>query len=106
MGSKGLGQLGSTGLGQLGGKRSGQNQRGIMNRGVRDRNPVDRQRGPLTGLGITAPTPTPRAVIAGTEGQAGSRKRESETEGTGSSGQTGCKEMTQGVLGETDTEIL
>ena len=40
-----------------------------------DRKPVDRQRGPPTGLGITALTPTPRAVIPGTESQAGSRKR-------------------------------
>ena len=68
VGNKGLGQLGSTGLGQLGAKRPRQNQRGIMNRGVRDRNPVDRQKGPPTGLGITALTPTPRAVIPGTEG--------------------------------------
>ena len=39
-----------------------------------DGNPVNRQRGLLTGLGITALTPTPQAVIPGTESQAGSRK--------------------------------
>ena len=44
-------------------------------RGEMDGNPVDRQRGPPTGLGITALTPTPRAVIPGTESQVGTRKR-------------------------------
>ena len=99
VGSKGLGQLGSKGLGQNQRGNTGQNQRGITgqnqrgntgqnqrgitgqnqrgitgqqsglrNRGVMDGNPVD-------GLGITALTPTPRAVIPGTESQAGTRKR-------------------------------
>ena len=37
--------------------------------------PVDRQRGPPTGLGITAVTPTPGAVIPGTKSQAGNGER-------------------------------
>ena len=69
--------------------------------------PVNRQRDPPTGLGITALMPTPRAIIPGTEGKTGSRER--ATNGTEDSGQAGYKEMfpivTQGVLGETDTGI-
>ena len=45
------------------------------NRRGQDGNPVDRQRDPPTGLGITALTPIPRAVIPGTEGKTGSRER-------------------------------
>ena len=73
--SKRLGRVRKKGLGQLGGKRPGQNQRGMMNRGVRDRNPVDRQRGPPIGLGITALTPTLRAVILGDRRPGGIQKK-------------------------------
>ena len=40
----------------------------------RVKNGEEWQRGPPTGLGITTLTPTPRAVIPGTEIQAGARK--------------------------------
>ena len=43
------------------------------------------------GLGITTLTPTPRAVILGQKTRREPEKAESDTEGTGSSGQAGCK---------------
>ena len=48
---------------------------GPGNRRGQEGDPIDRQRDLSRGLGIMALTPTPRAVIPGTEGKTGTRKR-------------------------------
>ena len=58
-------------------RREGEGQfwRGGKNSGVKIGTPVDRQRGPPTGLGVMALRPTPGAIILGTKSQAGTGER-------------------------------